>query len=318
MTDTSPTIDAIDRVAIIGAGTIGASWAALFLARGLSVEVFDPAPDAERTVRDYVTTAWPSLERLGLADRGDPARLGFHGDAASAAKGVQLVQENVPERVDIKHATYRLIEAVLPPEAIIATSTSGILLSDLQTALARPERLVLAHPFNPPHLIPLVELLGNERTAPAAVDGCEAFYESCGKVTIRVRKEVPGHVANRLQAALWREAVNLVLEDVASVADIDKAITHGPGLRWAVMGPHMLFSLAAGGGGMQAFCEHLGPPINGWFDTLGTPKITPAVGETLAQGVAAAEAGRSFAELTAERDEKLIRILAALDASRRP
>jgi hypothetical protein len=128
MTDTSPTIDAIDRVAIIGAGTIGASWAALFLARGLSVEVFDPAPDAERTVRDYVTTAWPSLERLGLADRGDPARLGFHGDAASAAKGVQLVQENVPERVDIKHATYRLIEPVLPADAIIATSTSGILL----------------------------------------------------------------------------------------------------------------------------------------------------------------------------------------------
>jgi len=176
-------------------------------------------------VRDYVTKAWPSLERLGLADRGDPARLAFHGDAVSAARGVHFVQENVPARVAVKHATYRLIEPVLQPEAIIATSTSGILLSDLQTALALPERLVLAHPFNPPHLIALVELLGNERTAQAAVEWCQAFYESCGKVTIRMRKEVPGHVANRLQAALWREAVNGRYSSLASLAKLTDTLT---------------------------------------------------------------------------------------------
>ncbi len=305
-------VETLERVAVIGAGTIGASWAALFLARGLAVDLFDPQPGVKDAVRDYVAAAWPSLERLGLVESGDPDRLTFHDDPASAARSAQFVQENVPERIEIKHETYRLIEPALAPEAIIATSTSGIMIKDLQSALARPERLVLAHPFNPPHLIPLVELLGNDRTEAAAVDWCEDFYRGCGKVTIRVRKEVPGHVANRLQAALWREAINLVLEEVATVEDVDKAIVHGPGLRWSIMGPHMLFSLAAGGPGMRVFCERFGPPMNGWWETLGAPTVTPAVGETLARGVEAEEAGRSFAELAAERDEKLIRVMQAI------
>ena len=317
MASSRTSVERLERVAVIGAGTIGASWAALFLARGLSVQVFDAAPDAEAKVRGYVANAWPSLERLGLAERGNPERISFHGEPQAAAAGAQFVQESVPERIEIKHETYRLIEAALDPETVIATSTSGIMIKDLQTGLSHPERLVLAHPFNPPHLIPLVELLGNAVTDPAVVDWAESFFQGCGKVTIRVQKEVPGHVANRLQAALWREAINLVMEEVASLEDVDKAIAHGPGLRWAIMGPHMLFSLASGGHGMRGFCEHFGPPINGWWETMGQPTITPEVTDRLAAGVEKEEAGRSFAELAAERDEKLIRILQALAAADR-
>ena len=311
MTDPAPHAP-IERVAVLGAGTIGASWTALFLARGLEVQVFDPSPSAEHDVRAYVARAWPSLERLGLAGDGDPARLGFHQDAAAAVEGAQFVQESVPERLEIKHATYRAIEPRLAPEAIVASSASGLLVREMQAGFARPERFLLAHPFNPPHLIPLVELLGNEHTAEATVAQAEDFYARCGKTTIRLHKEVPGHVANRLQAALWREAIHLVLEGVASLEDVDTAVAAGPGLRWAVMGPHMLFNLGAGDQGMAAFCARYGESFHRWWDDLGAPHLNDGVAARLQEGLAEAAGGRPLDQIAAARDDRLVRLLQAL------
>lgn len=256
--------DGIETVAVIGAGTIGASWTALFLAAGLEVDVYDPSDAAERYVGDYVETAWPSLVKLGLAQTAEPSRPNFFATPEKAVARAQFVQESVPERLPVKHDIYRRIEPELAPEAIVASSASGLLLREMQEGWSDPARFILGHPFNPPHLIPLVELLANQRTADGVLEHAEAFYEACGKVTIRLHKEVPGHVANRLQAALWREAIHLVVEGVASVEDVDKAVWAGPGLRWSVMGPHMLFSLASGGHGMDMFCERYRDSFHRW------------------------------------------------------
>jgi carnitine 3-dehydrogenase len=302
----------VERVAVLGAGTIGASWAALFLARGLAVDVFDVAADSETLVKSYVDSAWPALERIGMADNADPSRLRFFSDPADAVANAQFVQESVPERLDLKRQLYRLIEPALLPGTLVASSASGLLVKEMQSAFDDPSRFLLAHPFNPPHLIPLVELLGNELTARDAVPWCREFFQRCGKVTVKLRREVPGHVANRLQAALWREAIHLVVEGVASVEDVDNAVVNGPGLRWAIMGPHMLFNLGSGGHGLEVFCDRFRDSFHRWWNDLGTPQLDPELARTLEKGVIAEARGRGFAELAKERDEKLISVLQAL------
>ena len=302
----------VERVAVLGAGTIGAGWTALFLAYGMEVDIFDPSPEAETRVERYVETAWPSLETLGMVRESVRPRVRFHADPASAVANAQFVQESVPERIEVKHAIYREAEPAMAPDTVLATSASGLLVREMQEALQRPGRFLLAHPFNPPHLIPLVEILGNEATDEDAVDWAIRFFEHCGKRTIRLRKEVPGHVANRLQAALWREAIHLVVEGVASVEDVDKAVVHGPGLRWAVMGPHMLFNLGSGGQGLEVFCERYRDSFDRWWDSLGTPRLSTEIAAALAEGVKEEEAGRAFQDLSAERDEKLVAILRQL------
>ena len=302
----------IETVAVIGAGTIGASWAALFLARGLEVDVYDPSDEAERYVGDYLETAWPSLEKLGLTQTAAPRKPSFFATPEEAVRRAQFVQESVPERLDVKHDVYRRIEPQLAPEAIVASSASGLLVREMQEGWSDPGRFILAHPFNPPHLIPLVELLANQRTAEGVLDRAERFYDACGKATIRLNKEVPGHVANRLQAALWREAIHLVVEGVASVEDVDKAVWAGPGLRWSVMGPHMLFSLASGGHGMDKFCERYRDSFHRWWESLGAPELTPEVGAALADGIAREEAGRDFQTLASLRDAKLVAVMRSL------
>jgi 3-hydroxybutyryl-CoA dehydrogenase len=297
------------HVASLGGGVIGASWTALFLAAGRSVTVFDPDPGAETRVRRYVELVWPTLEDLGHADHGDPSQLTFAADARSAVEGAGFVQESVPERLAAKHAVYEEVEPALAPSAIVASSASGLTLTELQGGWASPERLVLGHPFNPPHLIPLVEVQGNTRTAPGVVAGARAFYESVGKVTIEVKVEVPGHVANRLQAALWREAISLVVEGVATVDDVDRAVRSGPGLRWAAMGPTMLFHLAAGDGGLAAFCDRYSDSFTGWWDTLGRPRLDRETVDLLVSGVADSAGGRSVDQLGAERDALIAAIL---------
>ncbi|MDF1750399.1 MAG: 3-hydroxyacyl-CoA dehydrogenase NAD-binding domain-containing protein [Alphaproteobacteria bacterium] len=306
-----PTPDSLDRVAVIGTGTIGASWATLFLARGMAVNAYDPGPGALDSLTAYINRAWPVLQELGAIVPGaDQTAIEFYNDPAQAVRGMSFIQESVPERLDVKHALFSAMEPGMADNAILATSSSGLLIKDMQKGLKRPDRLVLAHPFNPPHLIPLVELLGNDLTDPAAVDWCQGFFEDrCGKKTIRVLKEVPAHVANRLQAALWREAIHLVLEGVASVEDVDKAVVHGPGLRWSIMGPHMLFNLASGGKGLEVFIERFGPSFAVWWESLGRPDLTPENAAILAEGCHDEEAGRSFEELSAERDEKLVAVL---------
>lgn len=311
-----PQAPSVEVVGVVGAGVIGASWSALLLAAGMEVDCFDPAPEAENTTRDYIERAWPALQALNRVRPGaSPDRLRFVSSAAAAVTRAQFVQESVPERLPLKLDIYRLIEPVLAPEAMVATSSSGLLLSDLQAGWKDPGRFILGHPFNPPHLIPLVELLGNHRTAEGVLDRAAALYEHCGKVTIRVRKEVPAHVANRLQAALWREAVSLVAEGVASVEDVDKAITAGPGLRWSVMGPHMLFSLGSGGHGIDGFCERYRDSFHQWWDSMGTPSLTAETASLLAKGIAEEEAGRSFEQLASERDTKLVAALRALQGA---
>ncbi|MGI9369483.1 MAG: 3-hydroxyacyl-CoA dehydrogenase NAD-binding domain-containing protein [Ruegeria sp.] len=302
----------VERTAVLGAGVIGASWAALFLASGRSVAVFDPDPQAEGLVRTYIENAWPALEELGLADRATPDAIRFFQSAGEAVRDTQFVQENVPERLPIKHATYDEIETALAADAIVSSSTSGLTLEALQKGWRNPDKLILGHPFNPPHLIPLVELTANAATGPDVLDRTEAFYKDIGKVTIRINKGLPGHVANRLQAAVWREAVHMAVEGVASVEDIDKAMWAGPGLRWAAMGPTTLFHLGAGDGGLQAFCDHFKDTFNGWWDDLGDPRLNDEVIKLLVDGMAAQAQGQSPQELSTQRDKMLTAMQTAM------
>ncbi|MGR3311955.1 3-hydroxyacyl-CoA dehydrogenase NAD-binding domain-containing protein [Roseovarius indicus] len=302
----------VTQCAVLGAGVIGASWTALFLASGRSVAVYDPVEGAEAAVRAYVERAWPTMDALGLTERGDPGRVTFHGSAAEAVRGAGFVQENVPERVAVKHATFAEIEPVLAPGAVVASSASGLTLGQMQAGWRAPGRFILGHPFNPPHLIPLVELMANERTEAGVLEAAEAFYADVGKVTIRVKREVPGHVANRLQAAVWREAIHLVQSGVASVSDVDKAMSAGPGLRWAAMGPTALFGLGAGAGGLQAFCDHFAETFNGWWQDMGEPVLDEATVALLVEGLEEANAGQSVEELSVRRDAMILAMRQAL------
>ena len=308
--------DRVTRIAIIGAGTIGASWAAYFLGRGMHVQVWDPASNREQRVREFVARAWPSLDRLGLADNASRDNLQICDDVETALAGVQFVQESAPENKDVKVALYERFDDALPDDAVMSTSSSGLLLSELQAGRRGASRYVLGHPFNPPHLIPLVEVLGGAETAPETVDWTLDFYNLNGKRAIRLNREVPGHLVNRLQVALWREAIDAVASGLASVADVDTAIAYGPGLRWALMGPHQIFHLAGGEGGMGDFLEHFGPPIESWWRTLRRPQLTPEIKQALIDGCDEEAAGRSVGELAAERDALLLDLLETLSHSR--
>lgn len=308
----SEEIAGVRRVAVIGAGTIGASWAANFLACGLAVTASDPAPEGEAFVRRYVAEAWPVLSRLGLAPSASPDRLAFVRDPLAAVAGADFIQESGPEREDAKIALFRQLDSVLAEDIVIASSSSGLLISNLQSACRHPGRCVIGHPFNPPHLIPLVEVVGGAKTTPEAIARAMAFYAGIGKKPIHIRKEVAGHLANRLQAALWREAVHLVAEGVADVAAIDAAIAYGPGLRWAIMGPNLTFHLAGGVGGIEHFMHHLAVPLQSWWQDLGSPELTPELQRRIVEGVAAEADGCSIAELAAERDRILLKVLEAV------
>ncbi|MCA8217561.1 3-hydroxyacyl-CoA dehydrogenase [Burkholderia cepacia] len=300
----------IKRVAIIGTGVIGASWAALFLAKGLDVVATDIAPDAEPKLRAFIDAAWPALEQFGLAPNASRERLQFTANLEEAVTGSDFVQENGPERIDFKKDLYKHLDAVLAPDAIIASSSSGLTMSEIQSACERhPERCVIGHPFNPPHLIPLVEIVGGAKTSRETIERATAFYTSLGKKTIQLNKEVPGHVANRLQAALWREIVHLISEDVVSVEDADTAVCWGPGLRWGIMGPNMLFHLGGGQGGIEHFFDQFTGPMTAWWNVLGSPKITPELRQKVIAGVHEEVAGQSIDQLAARRDEVLLGLL---------
>jgi 3-hydroxyacyl-CoA dehydrogenase len=306
MTDTKP----IRRIAIIGTGVIGASWAALFLAKGLQVVATDPAPNAEAALRKFVENAWPALKRLGLAAGASQSNLKFTTDLAKAISGVDLVQENGPERIDFKQKLYGQLDELLPPEVIIASSSSGLTMSEIQKGAAtHPERCVIGHPFNPPHLIPLTEIVGGAKTSEQTIRRASEFYTSIGQKTVRVNKELPGHVANRLQSAVAREVYYLVAEGVVSAADVDTALSWGPGLRWGIMGNMLLNHLGGGPGGIEHFFQQFSGPMTAWWKTLGSPVLTPEVQQKLIDSVHAEVGSRTIAELEAERDEVLLGLL---------
>src|SRR5256886_185820 len=294
----------ISRVAIIGTGVIGASWASQFLAKGLDVIATDIAPDAEASLKRFVKAAWPALERLGLAPGASQSRLSFTPDMPAAVKSADFVQENGPERIDFKKKLYQQLDELLPADVIIASSSSGLTMSAIQSACdLHPERCVIGHPFNPPHLVPLVEIVGGAKTSEATIERATEFYTSLGKQAVRLRKEVPGHVANRLQAALAREVYYLVAEDVISVADVDKALCWGPGLRWGIMGQVLLNHLGGGQGGIEHFFEQFTKPMTAWWKVLGAPELTPEIQRKLIDGLHAEGGSRSIAELETQRDE---------------
>ena len=290
------------NIAVVGTGVIGASWAAHFLAHGHDVVATDPAPGAEERLRADVAAVAGA----------PPGKLSFTADPAEAAAAADFVQENGPEREDVKHALYAVLDAATRPDVVLASSSSGLLPTVIARGAARhPERVLVGHPFNPPHLIPLVEVVPGERTGEDVVERALAFYAAVGKKPIRLRQEVPGHVANRLQAALWQEAYSLVERGVATVADIDTAIANGPGLRWAVLGPFVNQHLSGGPGGLAHVLEHLGPPTEAWWRDLGRVTLTPELNATLVSGVDDELAGVDPAELVARRDAVLTALLAA-------
>src|SRR6202166_4032770 len=300
----------INRIAIVGTGVIGASWDALFLARGLDVVATDIAPGAGPKLEAFIDAAWPALERLGLAPGASRSRLQFTANLDEAVAGSDFVQENGPERLDFKKDLYKHLDDILPPGTIIASSSSGLTMSEIQSACERhPERCVIGHPFNPPHLIPLVEIVGGAKTSEETIERATAFYTAMGKKPVRLHKELPGHVANRLQAALSREVYYLVSEGVVSAADADTACSWGPGLRWGIMGSLLLNHLGGGQGGIEHFFQQFAGPMTAWWKVLGQPVLTPEVQKKLIDSVHAEVGSRSIAELEAQRDEVLLGLL---------
>ena len=308
----------VHRVGVIGTGTIGASWATYFLSRGMDVQAWDPAEDAERALRAFVEQAWPTLVGLdAVADGASPDRLTFHGSPAAAVAGVGFVQESAPERLDVKRTLYAETDAALPDDAVMASSTSGLIMSELQAELPNAARFVVGHPFNPPHLVPLVEVVGGADTDAAVVGWTIDFYNAHGKKAIRLNHEAPGHLVNRLQVALWREAMDAVLTGLASVEDVDDALKYGPGLRLSVMGPFELCHLAGGPEGFSSFLDHFGDALQHWMDDMRPVELTPEVRAKLKALVADAIGERDFASLTKERDTLLLPVLNTLARTRR-
>jgi carnitine 3-dehydrogenase len=301
----------ITRVAIVGAGVIGASWATAFLARGMDVVASDPAPGAEDALYKTVDAQWLVMQQIGLSPGASTERLRFVASPEEAVAGVGFVQENGPERLDIKCELFRRLDEAASPDALLATSTSTITVSDFQHVCTRhPERVVLGHPFNPPHLIPLVEVGGGKQTAPDAIERTLNFYRAMGKHPIHLRLEIVGHVANRLQAALWQEAFHLVKGGVASVADVDAAIAHGPGLRWSLLGPFMNLHLSGGAGGVGAlFGKPLWQATEGLWRDLGSVTVDADLGARVVAGVSDELGERDLIEVIRQRDEALVKLL---------
>ena len=298
-------------VAIVGTGVIGASWATAFLARGMDVVASDPAPNAEAALRKLVAAQWIAMKQIGLTPGASQERLTFAASPEEAVADAGFVQENGPERLDIKRDLFRRLDGAAPADAPLATSTSSIMVSQFQDACGKhPERVVLGHPFNPPHLIPLVEVGGGTQTSPEAVAKALAFYRAMGKHAIHLRREIMGHVANRLQAALWQEAFNLVKAGVASVADVDAAIAHGPGLRWSLLGPFMNFHLSGGEGGIGAlFGKPLWQATEGMWRDLGSVTVDADLGARVVAGVNEELGGRDLADVVRQRDDVLVKLL---------
>src|SRR6266702_6931681 len=299
----------IERIAIVGTGVIGASWAAYYLSRGFDVVATDPAPNAESNLRAYVKDAWELLSAYGLSPGASTERLSFDPSMQRALSKADLVQENGPERPDFKIKLFADMDDATPLDSIIASSSSGLTMDVIQSGCRHPERCVIGHPFNPPHIIPLVEVVGGAKTSEETIERAMEFYSSIGKKAIRLYKALPGHVANRFQAALYKEVLYLVQEGVLSVEDADVAISYGPGIRWGVMGPSLQWHLGGGPGGIKHFMEHLMDPLAGMIKVLGNPAITPDLKKTISEAVLQEAGNRSVEQLANEENDVLVGLL---------
>ncbi len=298
----------IRTVGVVGGGLIGLSWASLFAAKGCRVIIVDPDPRTEDRLHAFLPEALSNLESLGIAGRASISSP-IVTDQLSMLSAVQFVQENGPERLEAKRAIMADIEANIAPDVVIASSTSSLRASDMQEGALHPSRILVAHPMNPPHLIPMVELVAGRSTSADALDTAEQFYDQMQRVTIRVKSEVAGHLANRLTSALYREAVHLVAEGIAEVEDVDKAIAYGPGMRWALMGPHLTYHLGGGAAGYRGYLDHLGPTQEARWKSLGNPALTAATKAALVEGLERSLEGQDEATLIARRDAALVDLL---------
>jgi carnitine 3-dehydrogenase len=303
----------IKKIAVVGTGVIGNGWISRFLSQGYDVVATDPAENAEARMRESIENAWPALEKQGLAEGASKDRLTFEPDLAKAIANADLIQENVPEREELKRMVLAEIDRLSKPEAIIASSTSGLKPSTLQEDCQRPERVIVAHPFNPVYLIPLVELVGGKDTSPEIIEISERFYESIKMKPLVISTEVEGHVADRLMEAIWREALHLVNDGVATTEEVDAAIIYGPGLRWALMGPFLTLHLAGGEQGMRHMLEQFGPALKLPWTKLVAPELTDELTNRVVEGCEAQTAGHSIPELEQRRDEFLIDLMQLLE-----
>ena len=304
--------DQVRTVACVGAGVIGGGWVAYFLAGGFAVRAWDPAPDAEARLRGLVDAAWPALTELGLSPGASVDNLTVTAELAAAVADADVVQESAPEQLELKRGLLAAIDAATPAHIVVASSTSGFGMTEMATEARTPERLVVAHPFNPPYLIPLVRVVGGEKTTADVVEWTAAFFRHVGKSVIVMDREVPGFIANRLQEALWREALHMVAAGEATVEQIDLSITDGPGLRWPIHGPMLTFHLAGGQGGMAHMLDHFGPSLLAPWTRLEAAELTPELRDAVVDGCEREADGRTIDDLVAERDRGVIAVLRAL------
>ncbi|WP_338550434.1 3-hydroxyacyl-CoA dehydrogenase NAD-binding domain-containing protein [Roseovarius phycicola] len=302
----------ITRVASLGAGPIGGGWAAHFLARGYDVTAYIHAPEERFALMSVIETGWTSLTALGLAEGASLDRLRITSDLSDAVDGAGFIQESAPERLEIKQALYARLGEIVPPNVVIGSSTSGMTMTDIAATCPTPERCVIGHPFNPPYLLPLVEIIGGKQTDPAAVAWAAAFYEHAGKAPLVMKKEIPGFVATRLQEALWREALHMVANGEATPEDIDIALKNGPAPRMVVQGQCMAFHVACGAGGMATNLDQFGPALKWPWTRLEAPELTQKLRDRMVEGCNAMAGDRHFEDMAAERDRKIVAVLKAL------
>ncbi|MBM7551340.1 L-carnitine dehydrogenase [Thalassobacillus pellis] len=307
------TIETVNKVSVVGTGVIGNGWIARFLAQGYDVIAFDPAEGAESRTRQAVKQAWPSLEKIGLADGASQNRLCFASTLEEAVAESGYIQENVPEREELKKSVLKDIDHHAKPEAMIGSSTSGIKPSILQDGMRYPERFIVAHPFNPVYLLPLVEVVGGKATEKITIEKATQFFESIAMKPLVVEKEIDGHVADRLMEALWREALHLVNDGIATTEEVDKAIIYGAGLRWAQMGPFLTFHLAGGEQGMRHMLEQFGPALKLPWTKLEAPELTEDLKERVIEGCESYAGDQEIAELERKRNEFLVKLLGLVE-----
>lgn len=313
---TRPAPDKVEHVASIGAGPIGAGWAAHFLARGYDVSAYVHSMDEKAAFDKILDTAWINLEELGLAPGASRDRLTLTDDLGEAVGDAGFVQESAPERLDLKQALYEHLSDLVRDDVVIASSTSGLTMTEIQATCGTPERTVVGHPFNPPYLLPLVEIVGGEKTSPDAVQWAHDFYAGAGKAPLVMKKEIPGFVATRLQEALWREALHMVANGEATPADIDTALINGPAPRMAFQGQCMAFHVACGEGGMATNLDQFGPALKLPWTRLEAPELTQELRNRMVDGCNAIAGDAHFEDMAADRDRAIVAILKAVAAVR--
>jgi carnitine 3-dehydrogenase len=300
--------DKVRHICCIGGGPIGAGWSAWFLGRGYQVSSYLHDPAEAASFRSLIDTAWVSLEAVGLGDGASKDNLRISHDLADAVAGAEFVQESAPESLQLKQALYRELCELTGEQVVLSSSTSGLMMTEIQAKCSSPQRTVVGHPFNPPYLLPLVEVVGGKRTAPEAVRWVTEFYRIAGKAPLVLPKETPGFIATRLQEAIWREALHMITEGEATPEDIDFAIVNGPGPRWAMMGPCLTYHMGGGEGGMAYCLEQFGPALKYPWSRLEAPELTPELFDQLVEGSDRLAADRDYTTLNKRRDEALVAI----------